>query len=55
MKGRLILTAEVAKNKVAKTTKIYYKKFARYFSLPLSSESEPKKSENIKGSLQIEV
>ena len=45
MKGRLILTAEVAKNKMTKTTEIYFKKFARYFCLQEkpSSGSEPKK------------
>ena len=31
--GRLILTAEVTKNKIGKTSKIYLNKFARYFGL----------------------
>ena len=31
--GRLILTAEVTKNKMAETTKIYFNKVARYFGL----------------------
>ena len=31
--GTLILTAEVTKNKIAKASKIYLNKFARYFVL----------------------
>ena len=43
---RLILTAEVKKNKIAKTSKIYLNKFARYFGLQYkpSSGAERKKS-----------
>ena len=43
--GRLNLTVEVAKNKLAKTIKIYFNKFARYFGLQHkpSSGAERKK------------
>ena len=43
--ARLILTAEVTKTKMAKTSKIYLNKFARYFGLQHkpSSGAERKK------------
>ena len=43
--GRLILTAEVTKNKMAKTTKIYFNKFARYFGL----QHKPSSSRGLNG------
>ena len=39
--GRLILTAEVTKHKIAKTSKIYLNKFARYFGLQHKPSSAP--------------
>ena len=44
--GLQILTAKVTKNKIAKTSKIYLNKFARYFGL----QSKPSNSVNVSGS-----
>ena len=46
--GRLILTAEVAKNKMAKITKIYFNKVARYnTNLPRGLTEKSEKHQRI--------
>ena len=45
---RLILTAEVTKKKMAKRTKIYFNKFARYFGFQHKSSSGAERKKNMK-------
>ena len=46
--GRLILTAEGAKNKMTKTAKIYFNKHARYFGLQHKPSSGAEREESVK-------